>query len=324
LLLAVVAGLSLLGPPARAADPAAAESLFRKGKELMKEGKLEEACRTFEASMKAESSGGTLLNLALCHEKRGMTATAWAEYKRAIPMFRDAGEGKREQAARDLAAKLEPRLSKLTIVVEEAVDGLSVTRDGKPVDAAYFGTAVAIDPGAYEIEATAPGHAPWSTEVTVGLDGDKQTVNVPALQPAGEGTPAADDSDPAGGSAGEGTSPLLVAGVIVGGIGLVATVIGGVMGGMVLSDAGNAEDDPALCPGQVCTPEGREAIDAAEGKALVANILIPVGAAAAVGGLIMILVGASGTDEPAADAAALQLVPAAGPHGGSLELRASF
>lgn len=297
----------------------------------MEENKLEEACQAFEASMKAEASGGTLLNLARCHEKRGLTATAWAEYKRAIPMFRDSGEPRREQAARDLAEALEPKLSKLTIEVEQAIAGLAVTRNGEPVAEASFGTAVAIDPGAYRIEASAPGHQSWATSVTIGLDGDQRTVTIPVLQAgSGEVVGVVEDPQPSPDTAepqGEGTSPLLIAGVVVGSVGVVVAGIGGVMGGLVLSDAGDAENDQTLCPNKVCTPAGRDAIDAAEGKALVANIMIPVGAAAAVGGLVMILIGV-GSDAPADDAAAaeprVRVLPTAGPYGGGLQISAAF
>jgi len=114
----------------------------------------------------------------------------------------------------------------------------------------------------------------------------------------------------------------------VGTVGVVVAAIGGVMGGLVLSDASDAESDAALCPNQVCTAAGREAIDSAEGKAMVANIMIPEGAAAAVGGLVMILIGA-GDDGGAADdgsdaAARISVTPTAGPYGGGLQLRASF
>ena len=327
LLLVLIVGALLSISHAHAADPAAAESLFRRGKDLMKEGKLEEACDAFQASMKADASGGTLLNLALCHQKRGMTATAWAEYKRAIPMFRGAGEPKRMEAARDLAADLESKLSKLTIVVEAPVEGLVVDRDGQPVEEAYFGTPVAIDPGTYRIEATATGYEGWSTNVDIGLDGDHRTVTVPALQPAGQrGVEPSPDPVPA--DDGEGSSGLLVAGVIVGSVGLVVAVIGGVMGGLVLSDASDAESDAELCPNQVCTTAGREAIDSAESKAMVANIMIPVGAAAAVGGLVMILLGASddggGTDDGTSAAGRISVTPTAGPYGGGLQLQATF
>ena len=44
-LLLLLACCVLWVPAAQAADPAAAESLFRKGKELMQENKLEEACK---------------------------------------------------------------------------------------------------------------------------------------------------------------------------------------------------------------------------------------------------------------------------------------
>ena len=48
-----------------------AEALFRDGKELMKQGKVAEACTAFEGSERTEHSLVTLMNLADCREKNG-------------------------------------------------------------------------------------------------------------------------------------------------------------------------------------------------------------------------------------------------------------
>src|SRR6187399_1063297 len=57
-----------------------AEVLFRDGQQLLAAGRISEACVKFRASQTAEPALGTLLNLAVCHEKEGRTATAWLEY----------------------------------------------------------------------------------------------------------------------------------------------------------------------------------------------------------------------------------------------------
>src|SRR4029079_19443365 len=88
-----------------------------------------------------------------------------------------------EQIARGRAGALEPKLSKLTIVVPEAarVDGLVVKRDGSEVEGGLFGTAINVDPGKHSVSAEAPGRRKYDTEVTVPATGARETVEIPAL-----------------------------------------------------------------------------------------------------------------------------------------------
>jgi tetratricopeptide (TPR) repeat protein len=95
-------------------DAALALSLFQEGQRLVAEGKLPAACAKFAASLKLEAKLGTLLNLADCYEKNGQTASAWARFTEAEVMARRAGQPDREEFAREHAAALASRLSKLT------------------------------------------------------------------------------------------------------------------------------------------------------------------------------------------------------------------
>jgi thioredoxin-like negative regulator of GroEL len=94
---------------------AAAEALFNQGRDLMTAGKFVEACPKFEASQQLDPGLGTMLNLAECYEKTGRTASAWAEYREAIPLARAAGSKARQDLAVERAKALEERLSTLTI-----------------------------------------------------------------------------------------------------------------------------------------------------------------------------------------------------------------
>jgi len=154
-----------------AGDAAVAEQLFDDGLALMDQGKVTEACEKFGASMDAEPSGGTALNLGRCSEQLGKTATAWASFKRAVVLFRATNEEERRAFAEEQVARLEPLLSTLTIVVPD-VPGLTLTHNGEEVPAAAFGTALPVDPGQQVIEARADGYEPASVTVTVAPDGD--------------------------------------------------------------------------------------------------------------------------------------------------------
>lgn len=187
------AALILLAAAARTAHAqpsgAQAETLFRQGKELMARGKIAEACAAFDASQKLDPTIATLLNQAACREKNEQLATAWGlflEAERQTRTASDAATQQLHQVAATKAAKLEPRLSTLTINVpgENRIGGLQVTRAGDVVDPGAWNKALPVDGGTYRIAATAPGNAEWSTTVAIGNERDVKTIEIPKLKAA--------------------------------------------------------------------------------------------------------------------------------------------
>ena len=71
------------------ADAASAEALFREGRSLIKQGKLDAGCDKLDASEKLESSVGTLLNLGDCREKNAQVASAWGVFLEAERLTRN-------------------------------------------------------------------------------------------------------------------------------------------------------------------------------------------------------------------------------------------
>jgi len=165
-------------------DSAAAQSLYDEARRLMKTGDYAGACPKLEASQKLDPGTGTQFHLADCYEHVGRTASAWALFLEVAGQSRQRQRGEQEQLARSRAAALEVKVSRLTIVVPDAsrVDGLVVKRDGAEVEAALFGTAIAVDPGKHAITAEAPRHKLFQLEVTVAPDGARETVEIPALE----------------------------------------------------------------------------------------------------------------------------------------------
>ncbi|MGK3967317.1 hypothetical protein WMF38_24480 [Sorangium sp. So ce118] len=312
----VLASAALLAPASAAAqgagDPTLAQTLFEEGRRLMEAKSYAEACPKLAESQRLRPGTGTLLNLALCNEALGRTATAWGQFKEALFASKKEGNAAREAFAQEHIGALEPRLSKIQLNAE-STPGLLIRIDAYDIPAAALGTPIPIDPGSHQVEATASGYTVWSTTVQVGENADLKTIAIPKLQPAPAAAATAGPQGPAagsgvgnGGSAGGGG--LRTAGFVIGGAGAAVLGVGAVFGILAAGQASDAEDDPTLCPGKQCSPRGREEIDAAETKALVSTIGIGVGVAALGAGAILVLTSGPSTTEGA---------PAAGVRRGS-------
>jgi hypothetical protein len=182
LLLALGAASSSAGAQGNT-DAALAETLYRQGRDLMAQGKAAEACPKFAESQRLDPATGTLLNLAACYESVGKRASAWLAYTEAAVAARRDQREDRVRFAQDRISALEPKLSRLTVVVspEAETTGLEVRLNGALIGLASRGVATPVDPGDYRIEAHAPGKKPWQQQITVGKNSDSKTVTVPPL-----------------------------------------------------------------------------------------------------------------------------------------------
>src|SRR5688572_25506958 len=101
-----IGGVCLLVTPAAfaqkgtATERALAQSLFDEARIAMKEGNYAEACPKLAKSQKLDPSGGTLLNLAVCHQNEGKTASAWVEFNDALSQAIKDNRADRQALAR--------------------------------------------------------------------------------------------------------------------------------------------------------------------------------------------------------------------------------
>ena len=160
-----------------------ADSLFYQGRGLLAAGHVAEACAAFEASQKLEPAITTQLNLANCRELNNQLATAWETFIEAGRMARITHDVKYAKTASVRAAKLAPRLSKLTISVPPAaqVPGLEVLRGSEPIDPAIWNHQLPVDGGTHTFTARAEGTASRTIKVTIGTEDDTLIVEIPTL-----------------------------------------------------------------------------------------------------------------------------------------------
>jgi tetratricopeptide (TPR) repeat protein len=144
-----------------------------------------------------------------------------------------------------------------------------------------------------------------------------QPATTPGPAPASAPAPGPDQGAAAGDEDGSG---LVLAGGVLLGIGSAALVVGGILGGLTLSERSTAEDN---CSGGFCTQEGLDAADREENLALGTDLAIGLGGATAVTGLIMLIIGA--TDDGSGGDVATMVVPTPlRGGGGALLFRSNF
>ena len=121
---------TLASAPAFAQDAtsrATAVQLFDEGDRLMAAGKFAQACPKYAASNKLDPQLGALLHLADCYAKNGQVASAWTSFRDAAEIAQQRDDG-RAAFATEQANLLEPRLSRLTLVVSDnaQLEGLEI------------------------------------------------------------------------------------------------------------------------------------------------------------------------------------------------------
>lgn len=180
-------GLVGLEKAALAADPQEqrlAQALFDDARRLMEGGQYGDACPKLAESQRLDPGGGTILNLAICHEKEGKLATARNDFDEALAVATKDGRKDRQKIAKDRLAAIAGAIPRVTVVVAPSADieGLEVKLDGLVLRRAAWGVEATVDPGSHVVEASATGRSPWSSNVQINA-GQKKVVPVPTLGP---------------------------------------------------------------------------------------------------------------------------------------------
>lgn len=267
--LACAIALAVLGAPAIAAadpagDKAAAEAVFREGRELMEKNDFAAACPRFEKSLALYQSASAALNLARCYAKTDRLAAALTTIDRAVELTKkeadEARRGELERLTAEQRREIAPRVPTVRVVVSPKIEGMVVERNGIEIPEPMIGAPIPVDPGKYKIRVAAPGYQEVVRESDV-TEGRSILVEV-TLERQGpvSAVPAAPKPRPGPRPPAPDAAPPVVWPWVVGGIGVAALGVG--IGFAVDYGAVRGEVDDH-CPDGNCT-----GLSAAEAEAL--------------------------------------------------------
>lgn len=276
--------------PPSVSEQMLAQSLFEEGRQLMDRGKYAEACPKLAESQRLDPGGGTLLNLAICHEKEGRFGTAYLEMKSASSQSVKENRKDREQIANEHLATLASRVPRLAVHVVREIPDLEVRVDGTVLRKPAWDLLTVVDPGPHVIDASAPGKAPFRQTLTLN-EGQQRTVQVPALDtsagvqtagPSSSGSVTAPATATATATPAPEmqTNPLFVAAIATGVTGFAVGIPAGYLWVMMTIVKSSCTPQVASSSGPFCTSEGvRDAWFAAAAIGLTVGTIGTIGIA---------------------------------------------
>jgi hypothetical protein len=335
LLTASATSVALAGSPASGQ----AQALARDARKLIAKRQYAAACPKLQESQRLAPSPKTLLELALCHEKEGKTATAFAELNTVVQQAEWEGPKEAAKTAKAHLLQLDPRLSRITVKVPASseTEGLQVTVDGLPLARSAWGLPQPVDPGRHEIAASGPGRTPWSTTIRIQGDREQQSVQVPvSVAPTAGQTPetiaqkearaedpnygeehvAKDEDTPSK----KGKKPVLA--YVVAGGGIAALGLGTYFGVRAIQ---HRKDSDSYCT-RGCSQKGVDLNDEAKTAAWISNVSVGLGlAGVGVGVYLLLKSPPADADKPAEpETTSVHVLPEVSPSTAGLAVRGAW
>ncbi|WP_438020870.1 hypothetical protein WMF18_18185 [Sorangium sp. So ce315] len=274
------------------ADRATARSLAVEGQEALDRKDFAAAFDRFSRADAIIHAPTLLLGVARAQVGLGRWIAAHESYSRILR--EGAPEGSPEPffeaiaaAQRELDA-LAPRIPQVLLSVRgPGPDAADVTIDGEPVPRAALGVRRPVDPGERTVRATAAGFAPAEVRLTL-AEGARETVALeltPVAPRPGASPPPiarAPDAGPIASGGGARTA-LGIAALGLGGVGLAAGAVGGVLA------IGKHGDLSERCPGSRCDPSLQGEVDTYHAMGTLSTIGFVVGAVGVGAGAFLLL-----------------------------------
>jgi hypothetical protein len=323
LLMAAGAVASMLVAPGAnaqvsAADRETARSMMQEGRDLRDKGDLKGALQRFKTADDIMHVPTTSLEVARAEVALGLLIEALdtiaairknpAQPDDPAP-FKDA-----RVKADELDAQVEGKVPSLAITVSGAAEGETpaISVDGVSLPAAAAAVPRKVNPGHHVVTARAPsGQAKEEVDVAEGEKKDVPLILAP--EAAGGENPPVEQGAEAPRNVVHTPGVLTYGGIVVGGIGLVA---GAVTGIMTLSKASTVK---STCkgPNNTCTDQtGIDALNSGNSLATVSTIGFAVAGAGAVVAIVSLIVGHKAPEGASAPANVPPADPDAAPAGG--------
>ncbi len=239
--------------PAPSPEKARADALFQSGRELLRQGKVADACKLLEASQRLDPAGGTLLNLSRCYEGLGRFASADAVLERALALATARGRDDAVAFVEGERSRLAPRVDRVVVSAPSLPPHAGVELDGRRLSAKQLASPIPIDPGSHAIVVDATGYVSFrklfQLEADPATSGRVIDIRVPALtRKAKPAAPAAPPDASGSWMSGVGWSSMAAGGVALG--------VGAALGVAAIV---TYNDAARRCPARDCSD--RDAVD---------------------------------------------------------------
>lgn len=250
-----------------------ARELFQRGRGAYETGDFEGAVEAWEAAYELDPRPLLKFNLAQAYERLGRLQESLDAYESFLAAAPSDAED--VPAARLRAAALQQRLARTGILLRGGPEGAAVIIDGTERARLPRPDAITVPPGSYRVQIVAEGYAPFESVIAV----------APGAQVDVEVTMRPLDDEPVEASGGGGVSTIGIAIAAGGGALIVGGAVTGILALGAAGDATTSEDSDA---------------DRARTLGLVTDILLGVGAAAAITGVVLMFVLGGDDDQPRA------------------------
>jgi len=205
--------------PVGGAQAASADQLFEQGVAARKEGKLAEAEELFLRAWAQKKTWDIAANLGMVELKQGKFAEGAGHVAYAIANLPPVeGDATRESLKKAFDAA-RPEIGEVKLSCE--VEGATVRADGKLVGTTPLGASFFVSPGSVTIEVTKDGYEPASKTMEIKKGGTEEVKLTPAARSAPERSK--------------------VPAYVIGGMGLAAAIVGGVMLGVGRAERADAD-----------------------------------------------------------------------------------
>jgi hypothetical protein len=313
--------LLLISGTARGGPEQDARAAFQQGLKLYEQKQFSAAADAFEQALALKPSYKLLFNIGQARAAARQYDLALVAFERYLVEGGDEIEDARRSEVLTELTKVRPLVGFIEV---QAPAGLTVRVDDAERGTTPLPSKLMVTVGRpHKVDLLKDGEVLLAQEIQVS-GGLVETLRF-AMAGQGPAPPAGGPEPPPGGAGGgeggergegpepaplpedgSGSSSLKVWGWVTLGAGAAVLIAGGVAGGVALSQSGKLAE---ACPDGSCSPARGGEVDALGSLALTADILLGVGAAAAVAGIVLLLLPEG---RESGEATAVRVVPAPG------------